>query len=328
MKHSIIPIIAVLLASSCNMNRLDVPSMDIPVSTSIACAPSTKAPLTVTVLPTSRAVVMAAYHNAQQGSSANYFKDVTFSYSTGTFWACDKYWPLNGSLDFLGYSLDNNSRVSSVTWGTGTKGYTSSVQLTLADNHTNQDDLLVGGSAANTSSSTAMALKHAQSLLTFKARANVAYNATTNMGITITDLKVNNAYYSGTVLCTRSGGDIIFAWSAMGSQQTAMTLPAFASTNLTSTTSFASLNGTPGVLVVPQDATAFTVYYTLHNGKDDKGNNIDNPMQYTYNPTSGATWDPMKKYVYNIDMTLTGITVSLSITDWSNAPETTVEIPE
>jgi len=288
------------------------------------CAPSTRVPLTGTVFPTTRNLAMAAYHNAGQGSSANYFKDVTFTYSNeGTIWQCGKYWPLNGSLDFLGYSLDNNSRASSVTWNSD--NYTSGVTLTLADNHTNQDDLLVGGSSANTASSSVMALKHAESYLTFQAKANVAYNATTNFGITITDIKVNNAYYSGTVACTRSGGDMSFTWSNRGAQQASMSLPSVASTNLT--TSYANIAGTPGVLVVPQDQTSITVYYTIHNGKDDNNNAINNPMQHTYTPASGAKWDPMKKYIYRIDMTLTGITVSVSVTDWVDQTPTAVPIP-
>lgn len=280
-----------------------------------------KAPVTGTVMPTSRSIVFSAYHNAAGGSSANYFTGINFTKKDGdnTLWQCSKYWPLTGSLDFLGYCLDDNSRVSSVTWGSNNA---ASVTMTLADNGSNQDDLLVGGASALTSSSNVVVFKHAQALLTFNAQSTVAYDGTNNYGITITDITVDDSYHSGTVACTRDGGNITFVWSSLGAQ-TDKSLPSMAPTNLG--TSSAAISGTPGLILPAQPQTGITIYYTLHNGKDGSNQAIDNLMQYTFSPATESTWDAGKKYIYNISMTLTGIEVSTSVTDW--AAQSGVSVP-
>lgn len=284
----------------------------------------TKAPVNGTVMPTSRTIIFSAYYNAVEGSSANYFTASVFTKKSGdnTLWVSNpaRYWPLNGTLDFLGYTLDNNSRVSAVTWGTNV---TSSVTMTLANNATNQDDLLVGGASAQTKESHAVVFKHAEALLAFQARSSVAYNASTNYGITITDIKVNDTYHSGTVACTRTGGNIAFAWSALGNKQN-LTLPSMTSTNLTS--AYANIAGSPGMILPSQAMTTVTMYYTLHNGKDGSGNPINNTLQYTFNAGSG-TWEPGKKYTYQIDITLTAIEVNATVTDWNAQTPQEIDIP-
>lgn len=308
---------AALLAASCSKSQ-DMYSDGSKVNQIGVTAYSelpTRAPIFGTVMPTSRTLVFSTYHNASEGSSANFFTGINFTKKTGdnTIWQCDKYWPLTGTLDFLGYCLDDNSRVSSVTWGSNVA---ASVAMTLADNKSNQDDLLVGGASALTASSNAVVFKHAEALLTFNAKASVAYNATTNYGITINSITINNVYNGGRVTATRSGSNISFAWSSL-SAQASVALPTMSATNLT--TSFAPITTTAGGFIVPsQTETSFTISYTLHNGKDTGGNNVNNTLQYTYTPSSAITWLPGNKYIYNISMTLTGIEITSSVTNWSD----------
>ena len=294
-----------------------------PMSVGVYNGMLTKAPVTGTVMPTSRSIVFSAYHNAQEGTSANFFTGITFTKKEGenTLWQCSKYWPLTGTLDLLGYCLDDNSRVSSVSWGSNNA---ASVTMTLADNSTNQDDLLVGGASTLTSESNAVVFKHAQALLTFTARSSVAYDATANYGITITGIQVNGSYHSGTVACTRDGGNITFVWSSLGSQAD-ISLPTMTATNLG--TAPAAIEGTQGLILPAQAQTDITIYYTLHNGKDASESNIDNTLQYTFHPVAESTWDAGKKYIYNINVTLTGIEVSASVADWAAQSGTAVPIP-
>lgn len=320
---SIVFLTAVALLTSCNKDIAPVigSSSAMPIEVGAYNGMMTKAPVNGTVMPTGRTIVYSAYYNAVEGSSGNFFTGVNFTKKAGdnTLWTADKYWPLSGTLDFLGYCLDNNSRVSSVTWGTNNA---SSVTMTLANNSSNQDDLLVGGASALTKESNAVVFKHAETLLAFQAKSNIAYNASSNYGITITDIKVNDSYHSGTVACTRTGGDIAFSWSSLGSKQN-LTLPSMTSTNLTA--SYAPINGTPGLILPPQQKTTVTMYYTLHNGKDGNGSNLNNAMQYTFDCGAG-TWDAGKKYTYQINITLTGIEVSASVTDWNAMPAATIPI--
>lgn len=312
-----------LAAVSCNkdVTVYGVGASDRQIEIGAYSGKTTKSPVTGTTMPTGRTIVFSAYYNAAEGTSANYFTGINFTRSSSNIWTATKYWPLSGTLDFLGYCLDNNSRVSSVTWGANN---CASVSMALSNNASNQDDLLVGGASALTSSSHSVVFKHAEALLMFNAASSVAYNSSTNYGITITDIKVNNAYHSGTVTATRSGSDIAFAWSSLGSQAN-VTLPGMTATNLSTTMS--AIGGTPGMLVPGQTETSFTIYYTLHNGKDSSSNNVDNILQYTYTPASPKTWQPGYKYIYNITMTLTGIEITTSVTDWIGAPATAVAIP-
>ena len=322
-KNLLIAIAAAAVACiACNKTEVATVESDAPITVGVYNGVMTKAPISGTTMPTSRQIIFSTYYNAVEGTSANYFQNILFTYSTGTIWTTKKYWPLTGTLDFLGYTMDNNSRVSGVSWGTNTA---ASVTMTLADNNANQDDLLVGGASALTAASNAVVFKHAQALLTFNAKCSVAYNATTNLGITINDIKVNSSYHAGTVACTRTGGNIAFAWSNYSAQSN-KSLPGMTATNLTTTMS--AIGGTPGLMLPGQPQTSITIYYTIHNGKDSGGNNVNNNLQYTFPaPSPSKTWDPGKKYVYNIDMTLTEITISATVTDWATQTGQAVPIP-
>lgn len=323
MKKAITFLMAAAVFAACSKTVEGPSGNGIPMEVGVFSGIPTKAPITGTTMPTSRHIVFSTYYNAAEGSSANYFTGIDFSYKgEGTIWTTGKYWPLSGTLDFLGYSLDNLTRVSSVAWGSNVA---STVTMTLADNNSNQDDLLVGGASALTAASNAVVMKHAQALLTCRAKSNVAYNAGTNYGITITDIKFNSTKHSGTVLCTRTGGNIAFTWSSLGSSMN-KSLPSMTSTNLTTT--FANINGTPGLMVPSQTETSITIYYTIHNGFASDGvSPVNNNLQYTWTPGSPITWQPGKRYTYDIDMSLTQITVSASVTDWVNNANTPVNIP-
>ena len=270
----------------------------------------TKAPVTGESVPTGRTLIVSAYRNAPGGSgSANYATALPFTHTTSTTWACASgYWPMDGTLDFLAYSLENNSRVSGVSWGSNNS---SSVTMTLANNASNQDDLIVGGSTANTSSSSSITFRHAETLLTFKASAYADYDAVNNTGVTITDVRVVNANHSGTVACTRSENNVSFGWSSLGNAST-VSLPSLTATHLIETMS--PLAGTPGLIVPPQAQKNITVYYTMHMGKDGGGNPVDVSDSYTYE--ASGTWEPSTRYIYEIEFTGVQIVINLTLAPW------------
>ena len=270
----------------------------------------TKAPVTGESVPTGRTLIVSAYRNAPGGTgSANYATALPFTHTSSTTWACASgYWPMDGTLDFLAYSLEDNSRVSGVTWGSNNS---SSLTMTLANNSSNQDDLIVGGSTANTSSFSSITFRHAESLLTFKASAYADYDSVNNTGVTITDVRVVNANHSGTVACTRSENNVSFAWSSLGNAST-VSLPSLTATHLTETMS--PLAGTPGLIVPPQVQKNITVYYTMHLGKDGSGDPVDVSDSYTYE--ASGTWEPSTRYIYEIEFTGVQIVINLTLTPW------------
>lgn len=303
---------ALLLLAVCSCEKSEPENKGIiDVDVKFAVEGVTKAPITTTSLPTSRNLIVSAYFNPVSGSGVNYINAGTFSYSSGSWRCSGAYWPLTGTLDMLGYSVDNTSHVSGVTWGSKN---TASLTLTLNDNSAAQDDLVVGGGAALTSGSNALTFHHTMSLLTFSAYAETAYNATTNTGVTITDVWIAGAYHSGRMTCSALGTGI--TWDQL-SAQGSMSLPSLSATHLTGTA--APLAGTPGLILPPQTAVPITVYYTMHNGKIGDVPN-DMAMSYTFTP---ANWQVGGKYNYVIYVRNNGIACLFSAvcTDWDGSYE-------
>jgi len=276
---------------------------------------STKAAITNGVLPTTRAMYVASYNRA---AGANHFPCTKFSYNSGS-WSADKSWPLSGSLDFLAYSPGASS-VTSVSWGS--PNATASVTMTMPDNSSLQEDLLVGGVAERpANSSVSIEFKHAEAYLTFTAKAAESYNATTNRGVTINSITLKSAYHSGTVQATRSGSAISFSWSSLASQKT-LAAPGISATNLTTTP--ATLGS--GILLPSQTEVGFVINYTLHNGKDSSGNSVNTTLTYDWTPASAITWDPGKKYTYSLDITLVGITVTPTVSSWTTGTNKEIKL--
>ena len=276
-----------------------------------------------TTFPAGRTFVLSAYHNALTGSSGNYFSYTSFSRrtsgATSGKWgatASPKYWPLSGTLDFFAYSYDG------LTIGAPTYPANVSTGATIAvpNNRDQQTDIL-HASAQTQSKNVAgigMEFKHAQAVLVFKAKTNIARNTTTNYGITINSITVKNAYYSGTLAMTSTAGANGYCqWTNLGSQGDKV-VPQATPYDLP-TDSYGPSDqpfgiGTYGLLVPEQNQTSFIINYTLHNGKDNSNAVVDNTMDYLY--TCSGTWQEGKKYIYNINITLDEILVNPTVTNW------------
>jgi len=290
-----------------------------PVTTSV-----TKAPVAGTSFPDNRTMILSAYYNADEGTSANYFSGVSFV-KAGGFWTSGKYWPANGSLDMLAYSADGLS--VDPTYDTNVS---EGVTLDIPDNSSVQCDILWGYASDRRYSSegTAISFKHAGASIAFTAKSNIAYNAGTNIGITIESIVLNAVQSSGMV---KLNSDLTCVWSDLG-DTTDITLPGLtdgyhipAKAVDLSETPFGI--GEKGLLVLPQTSTSFTVTYTIHNGKDDSGNKMDNKgLKFTYD--IDGDWVYAKKYVYALRFELNSISVIPSITDWADGGTTDVDIPQ
>lgn len=316
---------------------------------------NTKSPVDGTLFPDGYNMVVSSYRNlgthAGDGDQAgNYFTGISFS-KQGTLWKEAKYWPLDGTLDFLAYStagLKDAAKgiVPAATWGES-GNVARKVVLDIPDNAERFDDILYG--AANEQNFVAngntMVLKHAETVVCFAAKANVPYDAESNKGVTIDRITVDNAYYGGTLTILnpsagRGTGPVSATWSGLDEQKThvaarvyggtpcAAQEPALSNLHLSSTAvTFADKHFGEGyVILPPQAATSFTLTYTLHNGKDGSGALLNSQMQYTYLCT--GSWAQATKNLYTIDITLNEITVTPSVVGWTAASPVSVQVKD
>lgn len=302
--------LALLLLGSCSKQETPDTSYSQPglirITTGVDVTMTTKGAITSGTFPTSRSMYVAAYHNS---SSQNHFTSTLFSYTSGG-WTADKSWPLSGTLDFLAYS-PGASAVTDVTWGSSNA--TTSVQMAMPDNSSTQEDILFGCAASQSPGvDVVIDFKHPQAYLVFTAKASESYNSTTNRGITINSITLKSAKYSGTILANRTGSDLAFFWSSLGSAKT-LAVPGLSSTNLvTSSTALGN-----GILLPEQTEVGFIINYTLHNGKDSAGTLINTTMTYDYTPSSPVSWQAGKKYTYGLDITMNGITITPTVALWA-----------
>ena len=309
-----------------------------------------------TTFPQAYDMMVSAYYNksAVGGTSADYFEDIQFGYDGTSKWKSEKgakYYPLEGTLDFLavasaGYNVAENGIAPTAVWGESSN-CAKKVVLTVPANNTKFDDLLYGAANAQPLSATGtnMTFNHAMTSVVFNAKSSVPYNLENNVGITINSITVKNAKQTGTLTISNpsaggGSGDLTAAWSNLdGAADVAARVwnsanlgnnasePALSALNLT--TSFCDMTtkkfGEGYVIIPAQDAVAFEINYTLHNGKNASGSAQDNTLTYTYTPT--GTWDMGKKNVYNITFTLTEIMIVPVVVDWTDGGTEFVDIP-
>lgn len=338
-----------------------------------AATVSTKSAIDGSTFPDGYGMLVSAYRNKQVGdtegagdASADYFEGIKFvkTGSGSTVWGgatSPKYWPLNGTLDFLciasaGINADDTGIYPTCTWGEGSgtaANVAKKVVATVPDNSGKFDDILYGSANGKSYSAggTGIEFKHAGCAVVFLARSNVAYDATKNVGITITDITVNDPYTSGTLTVSNPAagngtGTLSATWATTGTvatlparvwdagntgvktdeptlDETAHRLdlkavysdPGAESSTLPSLTS--NKFGDAYVIVPAQDAKAFTISYTLHNGKKADGTtNLDLKYTYKYTPASTEKWEVGKKVIYLIDITQYMIEIKPRVTDW------------
>lgn len=293
-------------------------------------------------------------------SAGNYFEGIHFAKgASDKVWraATPKYWPLTGKLDFLaiacaGLNAEANgvNLASACTWGDSNNA-ARKVVVAVPDNSAKFDDILFGAANAQVyvAAGNSIEFKHAEAAVVFTAKTNVEYDASSNVGITIDSISVNGAKYSGTLTVSNpaagaSTGSISAIWSDLASQNNYVKARVWDSTSVNRGVNAAepvltgldlkyskskadSLStfpfGEAYVILPEQAAVPFTVTYTIHNGKNARGEDLDNQIQYKYTGVSG-NWEQGKKYVYDIDITMNEITIAPKVVDWTE--QTTVDI--
>ena len=267
-------------------------------------------PVSGTTFPTDLSMCLTSYSST---TGSTFFNDIPFTYNSeaGGWKATNgKYWPQTGTLDFIAYSCPGLSPAVTYASPNATTGITSFV---TGDNRTVQADLMFGGAencSYSPSSKPTFSFKHALSLVTFTAACpDMAYDSSTNTGVTIESITLATANYGGTCAVSRSGNTISgISWTSLANNYNGNPVPGISSQGLTT----AQVPVGAGVLLPPQNAVNFTINYTVHSGPG-----VNSSKSYTY--SNSGTWTMANRYVYAIEISIGNeVVVSAQVTDWAS----------
>lgn len=297
--------VAILSLSACS--NVETP-VDLTVNKEIAFKPITnvnsRVIVTNTEMPTERKIQASASYINNSGNKVTYFKGAEFSNSPSTtIWSCATkyYWPLNDGVDFLAYTLTDNSKATSVTWD-GTAA-AQSVSFVIADGTADDDDILYAAAnnqkKVDASVGVGMKFNHAQ--------ANLNFTIKTNVDVTIHSITFDEMYTGGKLTIDNSKTDLKATWLFSATTKN-KSVPGIANTSVTASETSVAL-GT-SLLVPQQDAVGFTIDYTIGGNRS------------TYKvPVLRQVWEMGKKYTYAIEINFKEIKINPSVTDWDQSGE-------
>lgn len=229
------------------------------------------------------------------------------------------YWPMSGSLQFLGISMTEDLSGSAVSWNSANPA--AGVTLTIGDKFM-QDDVMYADCPArgsNEGAAVAMNFRHTQAWIQFKIQSTVADI------VTLKDIVVENVYTRGDVTV----GPVI----SPATENVIWNFDREASRNLSMPDNYAGDAVKQGydkllavsspaaatdikyfdVLLPKQAKTSFVVYYTLAGQ--------DNVLEFRY-PLDGSIWNAGSKYVYEITFKPHEIIVDPTVTTFANGTVT------
>jgi len=337
--------LAAMTLTSCNKD--DAPSMNIEAQNEICAVnvASTKGYVTASAFEDTpydslhaaastgiqpRTMLMSAYLTPQdtKAEAGDYFVAKTYAKGDDDKWHADPkvYWPLGGTLDFLAVSTMSTINERDITWDRDNAS--KEVVIYVRDSFT-QDDILYSASSTKkvtTAGGTgdgdvALNFQHAQAWIEFDLKANA------DSLIQVKSITIEKIYKQGELTITRgtSGADVAAAWSFRGeiSKDALMddTYGVTKDERLVDPDDASKGNrwNTLGVtsqymdmLLPEQEQQSFVMTYVLA-GQPEK------ELTYRYTPTgSTANWEKGKKYIYTINCTINEITVTPSVTAFTN----------
>lgn len=300
-----------LWAVSCSGKDELCPVASDEITLSPATEQTTRAAITGTDMPDGFHIWLSTYlsDETEAANNRNYFTDVEYAKDVSVWKsATSHYWPLQGTLDFLGIATDPALGIS-CTWNASRN--TSRVDVDVPDTYASQTEVLYAASypLAGVHASVPMSFYHSQALLIFKTRAS-----TLNL-IKVTDITIHDVYTDGT-LTVKTDGPLIAEWdfSLSTPADKAVHKPAL-DYELEPGDTFLPFGSE---LLLPEQLNkTFTVTFKQRaNTGIAWDSDLVVEQTFTFDDVF-RMWQMGKRYTYNIDFTLTGITVSPSIEDWT-----------
>ena len=281
------------------------------ITVSPTTQPVTRAAISGTDMPDGFHIWLSTYlsDETEAVNNRNYFTDVEYAKDVSVWKsATPHYWPLQGTLDFLGIATDPALGIS-CTWNASRN--TSRVDVDVPDTYASQTEVLYAASypLAGVHASVPMSYYHSQALLIFKTRAS-----TLNL-IKVTDITIHDVYTAGTLI-VKTDGPLIAEWdysSAVASDR-AVPKPSV-DYELEPGDTFLPFGSE---LLLPEQLNkTFTVTFKQRaNTGIAWDSDLVVEQTFTFDDVF-RMWQMGKRYTYNIDFTLTGITVTPSIEDWT-----------
>lgn len=278
--------------------------------------PQTRAAVEGTAFPTELSMEVAAY--MVEPTAQNFFAGTTFTYdyaggasaSSGKWGGTTaQYWPLSACyINFLAYT----GVTGTATFDSTTPA--SAATITQSDNSSAQTDLMYArGNGEVTFSENALTIPAAVPMVFKHAQALIKFTVMGSTNVTVNNITLNGAKYSGTYTITHTNYNLKTTQSVAGR----WTVLGDAANVIVPGWNAAALTDSPvavgnGLMIVPDDTgtgdfTSFTINYTL-GGK---------AFNFTYTPTS-TNVEQGHKYTYNITFTSSEIFVTATVTDWDN----------
>lgn len=356
-KYFILAVATLVALASCTKTEADTTAFEQnrQITFTAVNGKATKAPIESTYYPTNIPFGVFAYALTQgqtwaANSSAGqlYMDNETISYNTtvdaqGIYApATTYYWPLSGSLTFIGYSP--KATTGTVAYAPATKALTVT-DFTVNAAAASQQDLMWATTQADCTDETVadkgnylsasddtQSINKGVNMIFHHALSQVKFNVKKAAGLDDYTITVNSiifhAYNKGTLTVT----DDSPVWSA----QAFLTEGAAFDYNTTGSNVVAPNNDDDfaafGVanMPVPQDLVAdtqkFTITYSLAKGNVDLGSKTVTQDLYV-NAQGLTSWAPNTIYNYNIVIDLKKIYFNPTILDWTTGASQEINVP-
>jgi len=262
--------------------------------------------------------------NANHGDGQLYMNNVQIKYNEDSDiwepWSGSSfvtyYWPLSGSLTFVGYSP---YKESDVTYDKATRALTFT-DFTVATSAAAQEDLMWATTNANINDNQGAYSSGSEDTPSSATGVNVVFHHalsqvcfTVSKAAALTDYTVTvnsisfNAFKQGTLTVTNDSP----SWGEATENETFTV----GSSNQETTTSAAAY-GTAN-LAIPQtlDAQKFAITYSLAKGTVDLGSKT---VEVALKNDAITAWSNNTKYLYNITIDLNKIYFNPTIEDWTS----------
>lgn len=274
----------------------------------------------------SASFLLSAFDEADSGDT--FFLNIPFSrYSFGgvTAWhggtqynPNPKYWPFSGSYRFWGYT-------DFVAQGSSSAAVTKfSLTIPEGDNSAAQKDVVVCCKKeveAPQASAVDLVFDHIHAAVSVTARAARGYDSSTNTGIEVTGLWLNDAYHGGicrVVPSGTAGTSISWAEASLGSYKASQAMFSGSRTLTTSASALATFLLPPQ----PVDGLTVRVAYRQHNGKDAYSAPVNQDFEYTFPFSEVLSAGVRNVYALNFDMGKVTVTSSLASWEEVEGPST------
>ena len=234
------------------------------------------------------------------GTEKMYFDNSQFTRESGQpLWdgVAKKYWPLQGTLDFIVYSPYQSGSVvvdKKITLVVDNSAYTSIG---------NQVDYLYGGEYVTgkekSEDAVSVELKH--------ALAKVTLNFKGTPGITVNSVELEKPCLKGTYSVNYLSSSIAPVWSSTTQMGGNLLLSDFVGKSLEQD-DYQSVS----IMVVPAEASKILLTYSLPGSEYNNNSNMNLKAEIPLN----EDWESGKQYTYNITMTTYEIKVDTKVVEW------------